>query len=247
MPDFFTLTVVFLTFLLAGAVKGVIGMGLPTVSIGLLGLLMTPAQAAAILVLPTLITNIWQSVAGRGFFTLLRRLWLLFAGIFVGSYISAVWLGSVNSPWASTALGVALVLYSALGLSNIHFTVPPQTEWWLAPIVGVLNGIVSAATGVFSLPALPYLHGLHLDRDDLVQALGLLFTVSTIALAAVLMHGGVLHYSAVGLSLVAVAASLLGMVLGQLVRDRVKPETFRLFFFIGLLLLGAHLALHGLL
>ena len=37
-------------FLLAGFVKGVIGMGLPTVSIGLLGLLMTPIQAAAILV-----------------------------------------------------------------------------------------------------------------------------------------------------------------------------------------------------
>jgi len=247
LPDPFTLAVVFLTFLLAGAVKGVIGMGLPTVSIGLLGLMMTPAQAAAILVLPTLITNIWQSIAGRGFFVLLRRLWLLFVGIFIGSYLGAVWLGGINSTWATTALGVALVLYSLLGLSNIHFTVPPRAEFWLAPIVGILNGIVSAATGVFSLPALPYLHGLHLNRDDLVQALGLLFTVSTVALAGVLIHGGVLHYSAVGLSLVAVAASLLGMVLGQMVRGRVKPETFRFFFFIGLLLLGAHLALHGLL
>ncbi|MGH6790382.1 MAG: sulfite exporter TauE/SafE family protein, partial [Pseudolabrys sp.] len=174
-------------------------------------------------------------------------LWLLFVGIFIGSYLGAVWLGGINSTWATTALGVALVLYSLLGLSNIHFTVPPRAEFWLAPIVGILNGIVSAATGVFSLPALPYLHGLHLNRDDLVQALGLLFTVSTVALAGVLIHGGVLHYSAVGLSLVAVAASLIGMVLGQLVRGRFKPETFRFFFFIGLLLLGAHLALHGLL
>ena len=60
-------------FLLAGFVKGVIGLGLPTVSIGLLGLLMTPAQAAAILVVPSLVTNVWQAVVGGGFLALARR------------------------------------------------------------------------------------------------------------------------------------------------------------------------------
>ena len=53
-------------FALAGFVKGVIGLGLPTVSIGLLGLLMTPAEAAAILVVPSLVTNIWQAAVGGG-------------------------------------------------------------------------------------------------------------------------------------------------------------------------------------
>jgi hypothetical protein len=37
------------------------------------------------------------------------------------------------------------------------------------------------------------------------------------------------------------------MVLGQLVRSWIKTETFRLCFFIGLLLLGTHLVLRGLL
>jgi uncharacterized membrane protein YfcA len=61
-------------FLLAGLVKGVIGLGLPTVAIGLLGLLMTPAQAAAILVVPSLVTNIWQFVAGGELLALVRRM-----------------------------------------------------------------------------------------------------------------------------------------------------------------------------
>jgi uncharacterized membrane protein YfcA len=244
---FWSLIAIVGVFLLAGGVKGVIGMGLPTVAIGLLGSLMTPAEAAAILVLPTLVTNIWQAAVGRGFFSLLRRLWPMFAGIFVGGAVGAMMLGSVASPWATTALGVALVIYSALGLSNVHFTVAPPTEPWLAPIIGVVNGVVSVATGVFSLPAVPYLHALHLNRDDLVQALGMLFTISTVALAVVLMHGGILHLSAAGMSAVALAASLVGMVLGQRVRGRVKPETFRLCFFVGLLLLGLHLAVRGLL
>jgi uncharacterized membrane protein YfcA len=234
-------------FALAGGVKGVIGMGLPTVAIGLLGTLMSPAEAAAILVLPTLVTNIWQAATGGGFFVLLRRLWPMFAAIFVGAAIGAMLLGSVASPWATTALGVALVIYSALGLSKVHFSVAPHRERWLAPLIGIMNGIVSVATGVFSLPAVPYLNALHLNRNDLVQALGMLFTVSTVALAVVLMHGGILHLSAAGLSVLALGASLIGMVLGQQVRGRVKPETFRLCFFVGLLLLGVHLALRSLL
>jgi hypothetical protein len=244
LGDPFTVAAVFVAFACAGAVKGVIGLGLPTVSIALLSLTMNPAQAAAILVLPTLVTNIWQAAVGRGFFTLTRRLWPMFIGIFAGTWIGALLLGSVNSPWATIALGVALVVYSVLGLSNWHFSVSPSSELWLGPSMGVVTGVVASGTGVFSLPALPYLHALHLNRDDLVQALGMLFTVSTIALALVLVHGGILRPSVIGLSLVALVASLIGMVLGQMVRNRVKPETFRLIFFIVLLLLGAHLALH---
>ena len=76
-------------FLLAGFVKGVIGLGLPTVAIGLLGLLMTPAQAAAILVVPSLVTNIWQFVVGGELLALVRRMWPMLAGICIGTFIGA--------------------------------------------------------------------------------------------------------------------------------------------------------------
>ena len=72
-------------FLAAGFVKGVIGLGLPTVAIGLLGLLMTPAQAAAILVVPSLVTNIWQFVVGGDLLALVRRMWPMLIGICVGT------------------------------------------------------------------------------------------------------------------------------------------------------------------
>jgi len=48
-------------------------------------------------------------------------------------------------------------------------------------------------------------------------------------------------------ALLGLGAALIGMWLGQIVRGRVKAETFRLFFYLGLLALGAHLALRGLL
>ena len=97
------------------------------------------------------------------------------------------------------------------------------------------------------MPGTPYVQALQFERDRLVQALGLSFTVSTVTLAAALGYAGEMHVSLAGPSLVALAAALVGMWLGQLVRGQVRAETFRLWFFIGLLLLGAHLALRGLL
>jgi uncharacterized membrane protein YfcA len=233
--------------LLAGFVKGVIGLGLPTVSIGLLGLLMTPAQAAAILVVPSLVTNIWQAAVGGELLALARRLWPVLAGICIGTFIGAALLPHDDSGQATIWLGLALVLYAAFGLVKGHFAVPERAEIWLGLLVGLATGAITVATGIFVMPGTPYIQSLKFDRDKMVQALGLSFTVSTITLALALVYGGQVRTSLAWPSIVALAAALVGMWLGQLMRGKVKPETFRLYFFIGLLLLGAHLALRGLL
>lgn len=234
-------------YLLAGFVKGVIGLGLPTVAIGLLGLMMTPAQAAAILVVPSLVTNIWQCTSGGDVLALARRMWPLLLGICIGTWIGAILLPTANGGQATIWLGVALVIYAALGLSNVHFHVPPRAEGWLGLLVGVATGAVTVATGIFALPGVPYINAMQFERDKLVQALGLSFTVSTITLALALSHAGEIHTQLIWPSLLALGAALIGMLIGQFVRGKVKAETFRLFFFLGLLLLGAHLALRGLL
>ena len=232
-------------FLLAGFVKGVIGLGLPTVSIGLLGLMMTPAQAAAIMLAPALITNVWQAMVGKSLLPLLQRLWPMLVGICFGTFIAAAWLPGANSGRATVWLGVALVLYAGLGLIKMDFHVAPRSERWLGLPIGMVTGAISVATGVYVLPGTPYLHALKVDRHQLVQMLGISFTVSTLALGTALMHAGEIGMSLATPVVIAIAASLIGMWLGQQVRGRVQEKTFRLWFFIGLLALGVHLALHG--
>lgn len=234
-------------FLLAGFVKGVIGLGLPTISIGLLGLWLTPAQAAAILVVPSLITNVWQAAVGGGVIALARRLWPMLVGICVGTFIGAALLPHDDSGRATVWLGLALVLYAALGLIKGHFSVPRHAETWLGLLMGTATGAITVATGIFVMPGTPYVQSLHFERDKMVQALGLSFTVSTLTLALALVYAGQVRASLAWPSVVALAAALVGMGLGQVVRGKVRAETFRLCFFIGLLLLGAHLALRELL
>lgn len=232
-----------LVFLLAGFVKGVIGLGLPTVAVGLLGLFMAPVQAVALLVVPSLVTNVWQLLAGPRFLSLIRRLWPMLLGFGVGTWAAALALGADAGAQAGRLLGIALVAYALVGLSKKRFSVSPAYERWLSPLVGAVTGLIATATGVFVVPAVPYLQALNLEKEELVQALGLSFTVSTIGLAVVLMAQGNFRLSLAGASLASLIPALGGMFIGQWVRGRIRADTFRLLFFVGLLLLGAHLAL----
>ncbi|MHC8304074.1 sulfite exporter TauE/SafE family protein [Pseudomonas sp. PB3P13] len=233
------------TFLLAGTVKGVIGLGLPTVAMGLLGLAMAPSQAAALLIIPATVTNVWQLTFGGHLPDLLRRLWPMLLGIFLGTWIGTLWIDMADSHWMVRGLGGALLLYAMSGLFLPTLRVGGSGERWLAPSCGIVTGIITSATGVFVIPAVPYLQALGLSKDQLVQALGLSFTVSTLALAAGLLWRGTLGGAELGASLLALIPAVIGMLLGQWLRQRISAVLFKRVFFVGLGTLGGHLLISG--
>jgi uncharacterized protein len=237
-------------FVLAGFVKGVVGLGMPTVAMGLLALVMTPAQAAALLTVPLFLTNFWQAM-GPGLLPLVRRLWPMLLGICVGTGCMAAWAGAGlltanGGAHASVGLGAALALYGLLGLSSIELSVPARVEPWLSPLIGAITGVVAVATGLYTIPSAPYLQALRLEKDELVQALGLSFMVSTLSLAGILVQAGSLAMPVVSGSLIALVPALIGMALGQWVRVRVHSRAFRICFFLSSFVLGVHLVARGL-
>jgi uncharacterized membrane protein YfcA len=235
------------TFFLAGWIKGVIGLGLPTVAVGLLGLMMTPTEAAAILIVPSFVTNAWQLAAGPAFRPLLQRLKSMLIGIVFGTLIGGYLLGGGGiSVYATMALGIALVLYAVAGLASLQVKISPAAERYLSPAIGGFSGLIAAMTGVFVIPAVPYLQMLRLEKDDLMQAMGLSFTVSTIALAVALGQSGALHAANAGISLLALLPALAGMFAGQWMRSKIRPAVFRKCFFAGLIALGSDLVLQAL-
>ena len=136
-------------------------------------------------------------------------------------------------------------LYALSGLCLPTLRVDAHAEAWLAPLCGVLTGIITSATGVFVIPAVPYLQALGLSKDELVQALGLSFTVSTLALAAGLLWRGALGGGELSASVLTLVPALLGMWLGQWLRQRISAVLFKRVFFIGLGVLGGHLLISG--
>lgn len=240
----FILTVT-MTFFLAGIVKGITGMGLPTVAMGVLGALFSPLAAASLLIVPSFVTNVWQLLAGPHVGRLVARLWLMMLAIVLGTLLGSALLTGGNTRLTTMALGAALVIYAAFTLLARPLHIPRRAEGWLSPMIGILTGVVAGGTGVFVIPAVPYLQALGLNKDDLVQALGLSFTVSTLALAGGLVWHGAFRAENLALSALAILPALAGMWVGQNVRSRISPATFRRWFLICMLLLGVEMLIRA--
>lgn len=231
-------------FALAGMIKGTIGLGLPAVSMGLLTMVISPFQAATLLIIPSMVTNIWQLFAEGRVLQLIRRFWLLLIGIIVGS-IWSVFPTLGHSDFNSEALlGGMLALYGMYGLFAKSMPNLSKYENWLSPIMGYLGGALTVATGVVVIPVVPYLQTLNLQRDDLVQSLGLAFTTSTICLA-VFLHQNPVENMPIDyvMSMIALIPALIGMWLGTKIRYRISEQKFRKVFFFGLIALGSYMIL----
>lgn len=227
-------------FLLAGGVKGVTGMGLPTVAVSLLGLWMAPAQAAALLVVPALATNFAQCL-GPNLRPLVARLWPGWLAIGVVTVLAPGLGGGSATSSAGLWLGVVLVAYGLWGLSRPGLPDLSGTNRWWGTAVGAATGVVTAATAVFVVPWVPYLQSLKLDKEAMVQALGLSFTVATLALAARLglsMHVDVTSVDWLVLLAAALAGAFGGLKLGELLRGRLAGATFQKLLFVVFIALG---------
>jgi uncharacterized membrane protein YfcA len=229
-------------FLLAGFVKGVLGLGLPTVSMGLLAVTMPPSRALAIVIAPAIITNIWQTFGGPYLRDILKRLWPLMLCTVIGSLMSA---GAMSGPYArygTVALGALLVIYAVIGLTQFRLRVERRNEKWVGGIVGLVTGVISASTGVQVIPSMPFIQAIGMEKDELVQALGVFFTVATLALSVNVSASSLLNATTAIPGAIALACSFAGMFVGQTVRAKMPTEAFRSWFLIGMILLGIYLA-----
>jgi uncharacterized membrane protein YfcA len=227
-------------FVLAGAVKGVVGLGLPTVAMALLAQWMTPTAAAGLLLVPSFVTNVWQIGSWRDLRRMLCRFGRFQFGVCAGTWLGISVLGT-ESVWATTTVGITLILHAVWVLSGARFSVRLEAEKWLGPLIGGATGLMTAVTGVFVIPAVPYLQSLNLHPDELVQAMGLAFTTSTIALAIGLVANASYSREALATSTAMVLPALAGMYGGRSVRRVLSPAGFRTCLLVSLIALGAHL------
>jgi uncharacterized protein len=229
---------VMVIYLFAGAVKGVIGFGMPIVSLVMLAAVLGLKEAIVLMLVPSLVTNIWQGLSGGRLLALLRRLWVLLTLASLTIWFSTAILVTVDGGALAAGLGGILMLYAGVALATPQVPPPGRHEIWMSPVVGVLAGLSMGTTGTFVMPGTVYLQALGLGKDAMVQALGLSFIVTTLALAASLGGRDALPADLAMISTVAVIPAMIGMVLGKRYRDRLPEARFRKVFFVALLMAG---------
>ena len=236
-----TTLLVIVTFLIAGTVKGVIGLGLPTVSLALLTVAIDLPTAMALLLVPSFVTNLWQALVGGNARLILRRLWPFLLLATVTIWIGASALNRVNLSLLSALLGALLMAYAGANLGGLRLTISPRHELWAGPLLGLVNGVLTGMTGSFVVPGVMFLQAIGLMREVLIQAMGMLFALSTLALALALQRNALLTIEHGLLSVIALLPAILGMLFGRWIRQGISELLFRKLFFLSLLVLGTYI------
>lgn len=229
-----------LVYFIAGIVKGVVGLGLPSVAVGLGSVLVGMKPALALLLVPSFVTNVWQALVGGSLLVISKRTWPMLAMILLGTW-GGVWLlARLDARILAMVLGATLIGYALMGFTRPALPHPGRYERAISLPVGLVHGIVAGMTGSY-IPAVPFLQSLGLSKDVLVQAMGVVFTISTIALALAMADQRLLSADLLVASAGAVVPAVVGMFAGQLLRRRLSEATFRNALFAALFLLGSYI------
>jgi hypothetical protein len=229
-------------FLCAGTVKGLVGVGMPTIGLAALTLASDLHTAMALVVFPALASNVRQALRGGHGRAILARLWPYLVSAVLLIPVGAMTLTRVDPSLLSGVLGVLLVIYAGTALAGWRPVLARAQERRYAPVVGAVNGALTGMTGAFLFPSVIYLQAIQLPRDQLIQAMGILFLAATVTLGLSLGANRLLSLELAGLSLLAVLPAFAGMRLGERLRGHLSEDRFRQVLLVALLLVGFYIA-----
>ena len=232
-------------FVAAGFVKGVIGMGLPLTSIALMALVFELRQAVILVLVPVIVLNIYQALAGLSAWATIRRFMLFNIFACIGIFIGTRLLFELDQRILYIVLGTAMSLYVSINLFRVEIVIPPKWEKPLAPPLGFAAGVLCGATGSLAAFLVPYLQGLKITKDEFIQAVGFTFFITAAVWAVALFERGAVTWTLGTASAFALIPATIGMIGGTRLRARLAPERFRLIVFLFLLLLGLNYIRRG--
>ncbi len=228
-------------FLIAGIVKGVVGMGMPTVSIALLTATVGLTNGLALMIIPTCVTNVWQAAYSRNLLGALRRHWLFLGTAVVMVIPGAAALTFVDVELLSALLGSVLIVYSAASLAQFRLAIAPRHETWAGALSGAATGVITGMTGSSIVPGVFFLQSLGLPRAELLPAMGMLFGSCAVMLAVSLGQIGIVTRDTLIISTAALIPALIGMEIGQRLGKQLSEALFRRVLFCALGLLGLYI------
>lgn len=241
LPDPAVLLLIVAAFAVAGGIKGVVGLGLPTISAGIMASVIDLRTAVGILIVPLLVTNLWQVVQVGAVGALARRFGVLNAAAGVGLWLGTEILFAVDQRWMQLALGTLLIANAGLQVTRGMPVITRSREPGLAIPVGLVSGLIGGMTGSQGIVIAIYLASLDLTRDEYVQGIGLSFFLTGLVWAAAIVAKGGITMATLPLSMVALVVALAAMAVGTRVRRHLPQARFRQAVFLAMALMGLNL------
>jgi len=232
----------------AGAVKGVTGFAMPMVFISGLGTFLAPELALAGLIIPTLLTNLWQAVrqGWRSALLSARDHWRFLSIALLCLIISAKFVTALPGSRLFLVLGVPVTVFAVLQLIGWRLTIKPEKRRQAELGIGTLAGTLGGLSDVWGPPTVMYLTALSTPKVEHGRVQGVVYGTGALAMTAAHLNSGILNASGLTFSTLLILPAVLGMLAGFWVQDRLDQERFRWAILIVLTVAGLNLIRRGL-
>lgn len=241
MIDTELIALAIVAYLLAGTVKGTVGIGLPTASIGILSQFTDPRLAISLVVFPILISNAWQVFREGEVAATLKAYWPFALALMLVLWGMTFVTAAIETRTLILCLGGVIVLFAATSLTAMPPPLPDRFDRAAQWIAGSLAGALGGLTAIWSPPMVIYLLSRRVDKTDFVRATGLLIFLGGIPLCIGFWQAGLLSGDLAVLSLGMTVPTLIGFSLGEVIRRRLNGERFRTAVLVIFLLMGLNL------
>jgi len=211
---------------LGGIMKGAIGAGVPIIAAPALTMVFGVQTAVAILVVPNLLSNVWQAWAYRDK-ALSRRFLVLFAGGgMVGVVLGTYLLASLPQETLSLLVAFSVLGYIALRLAKPGWVLGRATADRFSGVAGTLGGLLQGATGISAPASITYLNAMRLPREAFIGTVSIFFVAMTAAQIPALWSVGILTGERLAMGFVALGVVFVFMPLGTWLGRRTSPKVF---------------------
>ncbi len=228
-------------FLLAGTVKGTVGIGLPATAVSILAQFQDPRVAIALVVFPIIVTNLWQAIRAGQVGQTIRRFWPLAVTQMIVIWTVSRHSGGVSTESLLMILGTVIVLFAVSSLIAHPPALPAKLDRPAQILAGALAGILGGLTAIWAPPLVIYFLSLRLEKDAFVAASGLLLFLGSLPLLAGYWQQGLLTGALAATSAAMVVPTLLGFTLGEALRRKMDGARFQKLVLLLFLVMGLNL------
>jgi uncharacterized protein len=229
------------TFLIAGTVKGIIGLGMPAICMVLLTLFLPPLEAIPLTAIPTMFVNLLQMQRSQLRHLVIRKYGLFAITLVISIFLTGYFILSFPETILLLGLGVAMTVFAVQALAGLKWQFSAAPYWQV--LCGVVTGFIGGLSSVFSPPIVMYLLGRDAGKDEFIAATGFLFFAGCAPLVLAFLLNGVLTLDLALSSMFGLVVALAGFMLGEWIRSYISPDWFRKLILLFFLIMGCRLIL----
>ena len=245
-PDAQTIVIILMIFLLAGLVKGVLGFGLPIITMSFLPFIVPVEQAIVLSAVVQPATNLFQLMSAGGVTGAVVVGWPVLVTLVPGVALGAWYLSSLDGNTLLLFVGVTIVLFSLINLLGYRIEISPRNRIPAGFGFGAVAGVVGALTSLNGWAFIMYLVGIGTDRQSFRSSIALLFLVSGFLISSSFWLVGLLDATLLMIGIATLGTAFPGMWLGDRVGSALPAELFRKIVLCALVLIGGMLILQSL-